>query len=418
MRSPCGVETQIRYFLYQASEFQNGSENSRVDGEDCIIWDGKIMKIAYLITRSDQIGGAQIHIRDMAKYVTHNGHDVVVLCGGSGPLVEQLAAADIPVITIKHLKREINPYFDILSLFDIIKTLKKEKIDILSCHSSKAGILGRIAARILGLKVIFTAHGWAFADGVSERQRKLYIKIERFFAAITDKIITVSQQDKDLALKYKIADSTMMEAIHNGMPDVHQSLIRKHSNNSDQIKFISVARFSEQKDHYSLLLALEKFNKHHLNWRLDLIGDGPLKSEVEKYCVSLGIRDKVNFIGEVFNVDEYLSKSDVFLLISKWEGFPRSILEAMRAGLPIIASDVGGVRESVIDSVNGFLIQRGDFDSLTKKILITTQDDSLRSLMGVNSRRLYEESFTFDVMANKNMEIYFYLLQGSDSSMS
>ena len=119
------------------------------------------MKIAYLITRSDQIGGAQIHIRDMAKYVKHNGHDVVVLCGGSGPLLEQLAAADIPVITINHLKREINPYFDILSLFNIIKTLKKEKIDILSCHSSKAGILGRIAAKTLGLKVIFTAQGWA-----------------------------------------------------------------------------------------------------------------------------------------------------------------------------------------------------------------------------------------------------------------
>jgi len=165
-----------------------------------------------------------------------------------------------------------------------------------------------------------------------------------------------------------------------------------------------VARFERQKDHATLLQALAGLA--HRAWELELIGDGPLRPEAAALTRALGIGDRVHFLGARRDVAERLACQQAFLLISNWEGFPRSILEAMRAGLPVVASDVGGVREAVVDGSTGLLVPRGNPDALRERLDVLLQDPTLRSRFGQAGRARYEERFTFDRMLEQTLAIY------------
>lgn len=369
------------------------------------------MKICYVITKADEIGGAQIHVRDLCLKLQDEGHQPVVIVGEKGALVEQLTAQNIKVNIVDSLVRDISPIKDITCTLRLRKLIKQLKPDLVSLHSSKAGIIGRLALTGFNIPVIFTAHGWSFANGIAEKRRKFYIFIERIFAHFTDKIITVSEQDKSLAVKYRVADAKKQVAIHNGMPlptiKPDYTLRQQHH----IIRLISVARFSEQKDHRTLLLALSQCRCK--NWVLDLVGKGKMESEIRKLVTELHLENQVNFLGERNDVEMLLNRSDIFLLISNWEGFPRSILEAMRAGLPVIASDVGGVRESVIDNQTGFIIRRGDVQQLTEKLEQLISSLEQRERFGRQGEAIFFNAFTFEKMYTKTTEEYKALINNS-----
>ena len=360
------------------------------------------MKIAYCITRMDEIGGAQIHLRDIALAFQKQGHDISILSGSLGDLTTQLAASGIKIYHVPSLKRAIHPYYDVLALFQISKLLFKIKPDVVACHSSKAGLLGRLAAKLCGVKSVFTAHGWAFTEGVSPKTAKIYRVLEKWASKITTHIITVSQYDRNLALKYNIAPPEKMTVIHNGVPDFPYAE-RMVSLNEHPLKLLMVARFGGQKDHGLLLSALK--NCRDLDWTLDLVGRGDAQEFID-YCIQNNIRDRVHFLGERYDVAELLKETDVFLLISRWEGLPISILEAMRASVPVIASDVGGVKESVLDGHTGYLVPRGDAQVLEQRLraLMGNRNDVV--LLGQKGRRFYEENFSFDVMIKSTYNVY------------
>ncbi len=360
------------------------------------------MRIAYLITRSDAVGGAHIHVRDLALAVRRKGHDVVVLHGGEGDFTAELKAHDIPYIPLRHLRRELGLKADLRALREIRSVLRQERVDVLSTHSSKAGTLGRIAARTMRLPVIFTAHGWAFTDGVNPRQAALYRWVEKMTGNLAYKIITVSEYDRELALRYQIASPKQIVAIHNGMPDIPRELYANPE--SAPPKLVMVARFEEQKDHDTLVRALAKVSE--LEWSLDFIGDGPRRSVIEALVDELGLAERIHFLGTRRDVAERLAESQVFLLISHWEGFPRSILEAMRAGLPVVASDVGGSRESVVDGTTGFLIPRQDVDLLAERLRHLILDRETRGRFGAEGRVRYADRFTFERMLSETFRIY------------
>lgn len=364
------------------------------------------MFILYVITKADEIGGAQIHIRDFSIRMKEIGHKVGVVVGENGALVEQLSEYEIECFIVPELVREISPLKDFQCLKKLRKLLKIYQPDLLSLHSSKAGILGRLAAWRLNIPVIFTAHGWSFANGVSIKSKLLYILIERLMAKFADKIITVSQQDKDLAIKYKVSTDAKQIVIHNGMPDFSRKNIKP--TNIDMVYLISVARFSNQKDHKTLFHALSSLK--HLNWKLTLVGKGPLLEQMVSLSKEFDIFSRIDFLGERNDVACLLDKSDIFLLISNWEGFPRSILEAMRSGLPVIASNVGGVIESVHHDYNGYVVERGDFKKLSFYLSKLIQDPEKRVELGKHGRKLFEDEFIFDSMFNKTYTLYNELL--------
>jgi glycosyltransferase involved in cell wall biosynthesis len=367
------------------------------------------MKIVYIITRSDVLGGASVHLLDLAKGMIEKGHQVHILVGGTGAFTEALDKNNIGYSSLIHLKRELSIQDEVLGYFEIKKQLERLNPDIVHCHSTKAGLLGRLAAKSLNIPVVFTAHGWAFTDGVGAKKQKIYAAIERGLSKLSDAIITVSEYDRQHGFKHNVGTQQLVTTVHNGVPDVIKSI---NTPQNPVPKLIMVARFEEPKDQYFLINALAELPKN-LDWRLDLIGDGPNLQKCKDLTKSKQLDNKITFHGQSFKVQEFLNQADIFILISKYEGFPLTILEAMRASLPIIASDVGGVKESVNPN-NGFLIAKNDSNALRTALVNLISDAKLRAQLGNNSRKAYEENFTFDIMLDKTLAIYNKILAQRD----
>lgn len=359
------------------------------------------MRIAYIVTRADEYGGAQIHVRDLSKWMTDHGHDVHVIGGKRGIVSDAIESNGVTFHEAASLDRSIHPIKDLFGFFQIRKILRALKPDIISCHSSKAGILGRLAARSLGQKVIFTAHGWAFTDGISWKKRYLFQWLERFCGFFGDHVITVSRFDKVLALKHKIAPAKSISVIHNGMPYRTRQQTRETDNMIPQICMI--ARFSAQKDHTTLLNTLAMLR--HKDWHLNLIGNGE-DTVYRALAISLDIQDRVTFHGQRTDIPDYLETQDIYCLISHWEGFPRSILEAMRASLPVITTRTAGSPEAVRNFQSGYIVPERNPRALSRALALLIEDPLRRKTMGDVGRKQYERYFTFDLMAEKTLQIY------------
>jgi glycosyltransferase involved in cell wall biosynthesis len=361
-----------------------------------------MMRIAYFLTLGSPIGGAQIHVRDISSWLAARGHECHVMCGNPGSFEKKIKKQNVSFHSIKSLERPINPFRDCKALTEIVGFLKKIRPDILSTHSSKAGILGRAAAKVLGIPCIFTAHGWAFTGGAHFAARIFYRSIEKTAAMFAEKIITVSEYDRSLALRMKVAHKSCLTAIHNGMPDIPPSLMAKPD--KEPVKIVMVARFQKQKDFKTLFSALSGLLDY--KWDFHLIGSGSLLNKVKSQANGFGFNNRVIFWGEQDDIAGHLSKYQIFVLTSHWEGFPRSILEAMRAGIPVIASDVGGVSEAVLDEKTGFLVPHKDVEVLREKLRLLIVNPDIREQMGKAGRRIFGKRFVFDKMAEETFKVY------------
>jgi glycosyltransferase involved in cell wall biosynthesis len=359
------------------------------------------VRIAYTITRSDDLGGAQIHVRDLASALKEAGHDVVVLAGGGGVLARQLEERGVEIVTLRHMARSIRPLSDFLALRELVGHLRRIRPDIISTHSSKAGILGRVAGRRLGIPTITTAHGWLFHLPLSGRRQKAVWRIERSMAPLARRIVTVCESDRDLAIASGVSSADRFVTIHNAMPDLKDCIADP---GGGPPRLLMVARFAPQKDHETLFRALA--NLLDLDWKLDLVGTGPREEAGRALAESLGLSDRIRFLGMREDVPALMAASQIYLLVSHWEGFPRSILEALRGGLPVVATDVGGVREAVIEAETGLLIPENDDVLLADRLRLLVEDPSLRTSMGRAARKHYEANFTFDRLVGETVSLY------------
>ncbi|OYQ63073.1 glycosyltransferase family 1 protein [Pseudanabaena sp. SR411] len=358
------------------------------------------MKVLLIITRSDTVGGAQVHVKDLAFFLQNHGHEVLVITGEKGPFNDFLNSFSINSTACEYFKQSINPWLDWQTLWFIVETIRQLQPDIVATHSSKAGILGRLAAKITNIPCVFTAHGWAFTDGIPEPNRSVYEVIEKWVEPITDKVICVSENDRQIALKAGMsADKLVM--IHYGIEDVPHHLRSSHQSN-DTVRILMVARFDAQKDYATLIKAFKSIE----NAQLELLGSGPKLEEIKTMVSQMNMTDRVNFRGFCSNVSEMLPQGDIFTLITNWEGFPYAIIEAMRAEMPIIASQVGGVAESVIDGITGYCVPRGDVETLRNRLEKLVNDAQLRREMGIQGRQKYEAELTLEQMCTKTLNIY------------
>lgn len=363
------------------------------------------MKIAYVITRSCEIGGAHIHIRDLSSWLQHQGHEVKVFVGGEGVFIDLLEKASLSHFQLKYMKRPISPFNDVIAIKELANALKAFQPDIVSAHSAKAGIIARLACANTGLPCVFTAHGWSFTDGVKWPASLIFRSLEKLLAPLSKAIITVCENDKALALEKKVTRADKIKTIHNGMPEIDTSIFNtSHLPAADSPTIVMVARFEEQKDHRTLVNALASLND--LPWNLQLVGDGPFQEEIKMLARGYGLEDRIQYLGRRQDIPEILDSADVFVLTTNWEGFPRSILEAMRAGLPVIATEVAGIPESVKDQVTGYLVPPGDSELVSQRIRQLLESEDLRKKLGAKGREHFEANFTFEKMANATLDLY------------
>ena len=363
-------------------------------------------KVCYVITLPD-LGGAQSHVYEIMAGMKQYGYEAVLLVGKRGWLTEKADELGIRTYVIENMVREISLMKDLRAIYEIRNILLQERPSLVHCHSSKAGIVGRIAARLCNIPSVFTAHGWAFTDGVQPGKRFLYRNIENLVGYITDKIICVSEYDLDLGRNYLPDHADKMTAIHNCIPDVAPNLVRdwEKAEKHDSLKCIVVARFTPQKKNIEILHIVRDLLNAGKNIKVTFVGDGPDFNKAMRVADELQLGDSVVFLGARTDVAELLPKFDVFLLLSNWEGFPISIIEAMRAGLPVIASDVGGVKEAVIDGVNGYLVSADDINlmQILNRLAEGCED---MSCLGTQGRRNYLKYFTVKNMLEKITYVY------------
>lgn len=359
------------------------------------------MKIVIFITRGDSIGGAQTHVIDIARIFKSNGHDVLVCFGGKreGPFMKLLIAKNIDFVNIECLKREISPIADFISILKLNKILKQYSPDVLSLHSSKAGILGRICGFVMGIPVVLTIHGWSFTEGVNKKKAIFYKFLEKYLAKLVTKFIVVSNYDKEIALKNNITQEKKLTVIHNGI-EINE--FKKKAIRKEVIDIVMVARFDEQKDHLTLIRALTNAKY----FKLHLLGDGPNLQNIKNLVNKSGISEKVIFYGYSNQVTEILRESDIFILTSNWEGFPISTLEAMNYELPVIVSNVGGATEAILHGVTGFSVEKNDAQALRKFVDILSENHDVRIKMGKDGKNILTNNFSVEKMYQKVLLVY------------
>ena len=374
------------------------------------------MKILYVITAAEW-GGAPLHVLQLMEYMVKKGHEVGLVAAPEPRLMEGAKALGVKIFPNPHFVRPVRPWKDFRALWRVFGAIRQFKPDLVSAHSTKAGFAARFSCAVLRVPVIFTAHGWAFTEGKNPLARYLLALGERLAAKVTKKIICVSEHDKELALRFRVAPEQKLVVIHNGMePSLYinadGSKVRFELGlKEDEILIAMVARFVPQKDHDTLLQSLSLLPGR--KFKAALVGGGEREAFFRKKVGELGLGDNVIFLGERRDVPQILAASDIFVLSSNWEGLPRSIIEAMMAGLPVVATRVGGVPELVEDGVTGFLVPPKDPDALAEALQRLIADPELRLRMGQAGRKKALKEFTLDRMLRETERAYREVFRGN-----
>ena len=359
-------------------------------------------KILYIVTKSD-LGGVTKYLLEIVTHLPQD-YEPFFIMSNEGYFSKELKKIGLEknVFFVPMTNSILDIAQHIKSNLETLKIIYKIKPDVIHCNSTTGGIVGRICGALSFTHVIFTAHGWAFTDGISKGKQRFYKILETLLACITKKIICVSEYDRQIALKVMPFFKNKLITIHNGISDIPDEFKKKEFS-KDKLKIVMISRFCPQKDPYTLINAVNQLNKERLNVELDLYGYG---EELDKVLSTIEETNcsNIQYKGEISDVTPILKDYDVYALISNWEGLPIGIIEAMRAGLPILVSDVGGNSECV--NGNGYLVKRQDINDCKEKIkkLINLENDL--KMLGQKSRKFYEEEFTVNKMVKTTLREY------------
>ncbi len=370
-------------------------------------------KVLFIITKSNW-GGAQKYVFDMATSLPKESFEAVVALGGNGVLVQKLNGNHIRTIQIKSLQRDISLKKELLSSWQIANIIKEEDPDILHINSSKAGFIGAILGRILGVsKVIFTAHGWAFNEDRNYPTRlmlKYFHWLTVFFSHTT---ITVSD-----ALKKQmnwLGVQNKMLTIHSGsqVPDYLtkeiaraklSALCPELKTHQNAFWTGTVAELHPVKRHDITIMAIAKLRGEGIKLNHIIIGDGQQRNELETLVKSLNLTAHVFFTGRVDNASSYLKAFNIFILTSRSEALGYVVLEAAQAGLPIIATRVGGIPE-IVNDTEAILVASGNVDLVASSIKKFLNNPEEASKYGLNARQKSEQ-FSIEKMVNETIAVY------------
>jgi glycosyltransferase involved in cell wall biosynthesis len=366
------------------------------------------MKILLCLTRGDTIGGAQTHILTISKQYINNNHIVKLVIGHTtNDFKELLIINNIDFVEIPFLLHKISIINDIKSFIRINEITNEFKPDLISLHSTKIGLIGRLMKFTQKSPIILTVHGWSFSKGIPLIKRSIAYAVELIFARIPTNYILVSKYDMSLA-NYLFLNKSCYKLIYNGVEPVKHTIINKTI--KLMIKIVMIARFDDQKNQKMLIDACSEYEDIELH----LIGDGPQLTKLKNYVLTNKLKCKIKFHGQIPNAINEIPEYDIFALISKWEGFPISTIEAMSQGKPIIVSNTGGAPEAVLESFNGYIID--NLESLKKAINNFRNNPSLIKLFGDNSKIRYEENFTAYKMGEETLDYYKEILSSKSKN--
>jgi glycosyltransferase involved in cell wall biosynthesis len=380
-----------------------------------------VPRVCHLITRLI-LGGAQRLALETAVYAREQGWDVELWSGPQtgpeGTLHDEARARGLTPRIVPDLLREVSPLHDARAFFQLRQMLQVDRFDLIHTHSSKAGIVGRFAAVHAGVRVrLHSIHGWALPPATSALAGEVFTHLERRAAPHAHALIAVSEAVRDAGLARGIGRPEQYRVIRGGIrvptarADAAKSSMRQALGLPPETVVLgTIGRLDHAKDPLGALAALAPHLRRQPHLRLLFIGDGPLRTRVERVLAAAGVESQVVLAGLRRDAVELARACDVFFLASRWEGFPLAVIEAMALGLPVVAYDVSGVREAVRDSSTGFLVPPGDGRQWAERLMLLASSREMRDRMGDAARTTACAQFSIERMLADTLRLYEELL--------
>lgn len=371
--------------------------------------------VLHAITKLE-LGGAQENTLYTLRNLDREQYNLFLAANDEGVLIEKVKKLRaVKTFFIPELARPINPLKDLIALIKLFRFCRREKIDIIHTHSSKAGILGRWAARLAKVPIItHTIHGWGFYPKQNFLKRRLFIFLEKMTGKITDQLIAVSRANIETGIKNRIGEKGKYTLIRSGIKpsqfqnvEVNITEKRKELSLDPDTKVVGmIAPFKPQKAPLDFIKVANQVIEKRPKTQFLLIGDGELRPEIERSIKELDLEKKVILTGWRKDISQILKVIDVLALTSRWEGLPRVFPEAMASELPIVANKVDGAPEAIEEGVNGFLVSVGDIRDMAEKIIALLDNPEKAKEMGRKGREKVFPEFDIDLMVEKIDNLY------------
>ena len=374
-----------------------------------------MIKVAHIITRLD-FGGAQGNTLYTAAGLDRERFDAVIIAGPGGMLAGK--ADPDRLVTAARLGREINPLGDLKAFLELRAILKKIRPAVAHTHSSKAGILGRLAAAAAGVPVIIhTFHGFGFHPAQSALKRNFFILLEKLCARFSDALVFVSESNMRTALAAGIGSREKYRLIRSGVKlGSYPAKIDRPAKRAslgflpEDLVVLSIGNAKPQKNPRHFLEAAARLSPLHPRARFVFAGGGEQLEELRAEALARGLGKTCLFTGWREDSGELLAASDIFALTSLWEGLPRSLVEAFKTGLPAVCYRTDGVSDILRDGVNGFCLPLGDLDAFCAALDRLLGDAALRTRLSEGAESTDLAGFDIDLMVRQQEELYKELL--------
>jgi glycosyltransferase involved in cell wall biosynthesis len=377
------------------------------------------VKIAHVITRLD-LGGAQGNTLYTWSHLDRARFEPMLVCGVGGMLDEEAAALSEPddgprLRRLSALVREVDPARDLLALLQLINLFLAERPAIVHTHSSKAGILGRLAAAFAGVPVIVhTYHGFGFNDYQPSLLKSLYAALERFCCRFTRAIVFVSRANEEYARRHRLGDPARYHLIRSGVRlSELPARVAERGKAKAALGFgmhkplvLSIGNLKPQKNPADFLAMAERVGAQEPDTEFLFVGDGPLRQRLEFQLIAKGLAGRVKLPGWRRDTAQLLALADVFVLTSLWEGLPRALVEALKSGVPAVCYAADGVVDLLQDGVNGFVVAPRDVNALSDRVLRLLRDGDLRRGMGERARASVGPEYDIDLMVRAQERLY------------
>ncbi|HEY8776065.1 MAG TPA: glycosyltransferase family 4 protein [Gaiellaceae bacterium] len=392
--------------------------------------DRRRVKILRVIARLN-MGGPALHVAYLTEGLTKRGYDTTLVSGSLARGEDSMAfvadAHGVEIVRIDELGREISPLRDLLATIQLARLIRKERPQILHTHTAKAGTVGRVAALLAGSRkppiVVHTFHGHVLRGYFGPVRTLLFRLLERWLAASTTALVAVSPQVRDDLVALGIAPRERFVVIRLGI-ELDERVAPEQNGRSESRRYLGIpgdrftvgwiGRMTAVKRTDDVLVAFKRLRDDGVDAVLCMVGDGPDRPQLEQRAHELGLARDTVFLGYQEDVAPFYAAFDALVLPSGNEGTPVSVIEALAAQVPVVATRVGGVPDVVEDGEDGFLVETGATHDLADRLARLARDPELRARMGKHGRERVLPRYAVERLVEDVDELYRSLLSAAD----
>lgn len=358
---------------------------------------------------AEAAGGVERYLQTLFKYSDKEQVENILVCSQNYDYEKFKRLAD-RVIVLK-MAHQINPSSDIKVEKALRRIIKQLKPDIVYAHSSKAGALARIADLGLKNKVIYNPHGWAFNMQQSAKKKEMYKWVEEISAHFCDKIVCISDAEKESALREKICKPSKLQVIYNGidLEEIEKTTPMSRAQlgiPEDAFVVGMVGRLSKQKAPDTFVKSAKLIKEKIPNAFFLMVGDGELRDQVESLINQYDLGSSFLITGWVDNPTAYMKIMDVGMLLSRWEGFGLVLPEYMACGVPIVATNVDAIPNIIKDSVNGMLVNEDDYHEAANKVIFVHKHVEVKQHLINAANECIMNNYRGEFIAEKSLKLY------------